>query len=335
MTQPSKQPSSQPSKQYEAASQTSPRRLFVIGANRSGTTWLQLLLAQHPRIATTQEPQLFGAYLATLERKWLHQSARGEGERKAGLPSVLSREEFVRGLRLFSAVVFDAIRAARPDAELLLYKGVRTEAPLVHEIEPEAWFIHIVRDPRAVAASMRAASQGFGRKWAPSSLATAAETWADAVRVCRSLRDLTPRYREIRYRDLTANTAERLAEMFEWLGVPLDEESTRRAVEACRFDSMKDGSFAGSKPWDVGSEPKDFFRQGTPDGWRADLTSADVALVEYIAGDLLDDYKFERTTPAGGPRPASLVRWERRRRASSALRRIGERVAIAVEGLRP
>jgi hypothetical protein len=46
------------------------RYVFVVGSPRSGTTWLQLLLAQHPAVATHQETHLFHNYLGPLERAY-------------------------------------------------------------------------------------------------------------------------------------------------------------------------------------------------------------------------------------------------------------------------
>ncbi|MER3452771.1 MAG: hypothetical protein C4344_03635, partial [Acidimicrobiia bacterium] len=42
--------------------------VFLIGAQRSGTTWLQCLLGAHPRVATPQEPEFFTGYVAAWDR---------------------------------------------------------------------------------------------------------------------------------------------------------------------------------------------------------------------------------------------------------------------------
>src|SRR5947208_10995760 len=44
--------------------------VFIVGAQRSGTTWLQRLLASHPAIAGGQESHLFSGYLAPLWQRW-------------------------------------------------------------------------------------------------------------------------------------------------------------------------------------------------------------------------------------------------------------------------
>src|SRR5438876_565526 len=37
--------------------------VFVVGAPRSGTTWLQTMLAAHPEVASPQETYIFSAYV--------------------------------------------------------------------------------------------------------------------------------------------------------------------------------------------------------------------------------------------------------------------------------
>ena len=44
--------------------------LFVVGCPRSGTTWVQRLLATHPRIRTGQESDVFDQYIGPQLRAW-------------------------------------------------------------------------------------------------------------------------------------------------------------------------------------------------------------------------------------------------------------------------
>ena len=50
--------------------------VFIVGAPRSGTTWLQRLLATHPRIRTGQESKLFRWYIAPQLRMWAMETTR-------------------------------------------------------------------------------------------------------------------------------------------------------------------------------------------------------------------------------------------------------------------
>lgn len=44
--------------------------VFLVGSPRSGTTWVQRLLASHPQIQTGQESHLFAAYIGPQLRAW-------------------------------------------------------------------------------------------------------------------------------------------------------------------------------------------------------------------------------------------------------------------------
>ena len=45
--------------------------VFLIGSQRSGTTWLQCMLGAHPAIAAPQEPEFFTQYVAKLHNSFL------------------------------------------------------------------------------------------------------------------------------------------------------------------------------------------------------------------------------------------------------------------------
>ncbi len=69
--------------------------VFVVGAPRSGTTWLQLLLAQSSNVATAQETHLFSGYLKSMLSSWDRDEATIGGRRQIGLPTLYPRREFV------------------------------------------------------------------------------------------------------------------------------------------------------------------------------------------------------------------------------------------------
>lgn len=43
---------------------------FLVGAPRSGTTWIQLLLSRSPLVAAAQETDLFNIYLRPIVDEW-------------------------------------------------------------------------------------------------------------------------------------------------------------------------------------------------------------------------------------------------------------------------
>src|SRR3954465_4017433 len=84
----------------ERADDRAPARGFValIGAPRSGTTWLQTLVASHDAVVSPQETNLFSRYVAPLEGRWEFE-ARGPLEdrrnrRFIGLGSTLTEAQF-------------------------------------------------------------------------------------------------------------------------------------------------------------------------------------------------------------------------------------------------
>ncbi len=89
------------------------RLVFLVGAPRSGTTWLQLLLSRSPAIVTAPETHIFSLFLRSMVDQWNRIQETGE---RIGLNQVLSEEEFRGLLRSTSGFVFAKIaqRGRRP-----------------------------------------------------------------------------------------------------------------------------------------------------------------------------------------------------------------------------
>src|SRR5687767_2097326 len=69
--------------------------LFLVGCPRSGTTWLQRLLASHPRIRTGPESELF-KYIGSQFALWrVHMERVRQGRGGSGLTGYFSDDEFV------------------------------------------------------------------------------------------------------------------------------------------------------------------------------------------------------------------------------------------------
>jgi len=297
--------------------------LLVVGCQRSGTTWLQLLLAQHPSVATHNETFLF-FYLHRLRERWVIEQARPRIHRDVGLTRLLSGEEFDALCREFASRVLDKIADARPGAHVVLEKTpdhiLYWETILA--LFPDAYVLHVIRDPRSVAASLLAASQSeWGDAWAPTSVRGAAERWRAAIEAGRALAAKAPHYREVRYEALTADTAGEVGEIFAWLGVPCAPDFAAQAAAACRIDNLRKESIPVSAPWTLAAEPEGFFRRGETEGWRTELTRAQVRELECRLGDLMPELGYAPISPRPAVRPMGMrardavesVRWRLRR----------------------
>ncbi len=174
-----------PSRATDDSPKTPPRHdpcVFVLGCDRSGTTLVQKMLTSHPELHITYET----GFSATIRH--LH--------RPNGFEPVLHALEMTPQL---SGVDFnglrDEIRANNAvqfaDLIALAYRrvaahhgksrwGDKTPAYTRHILPlammfPAARFIHVVRDPRAVAVSW------VPTNWGPNTFWHAGRTWSDEV----------------------------------------------------------------------------------------------------------------------------------------------------------
>jgi hypothetical protein len=161
---------------------------------------------------------------------------------------------------------------------------------LIHEIFPQAQFVHIMRDGRDVALSML-------DKWEREihiDVYFAACNWVRRIRQAQaSGARLGPDlYYELRYEDLVADPEAQLKPLCDFVGEsyrPEMAEPHRLGRE--RFDA---GDFHAAL-----RRPPSTARIGR---WRKEMSGADVRLFQRIAGPLLAELGYE--VPDAGPMPA-------------------------------
>lgn len=193
------------------------RLIFLVGAPRSGTTWLQLLLSATPEIATVNETQLFSVYTRSLFLGW---QQNADLLRKHGFHDFLSPDEWLAATRGFIEVLFSKMLERKPTATIVLEKTpahVRYWREIL-SIFPDAHFIHLIRDPRAVVASLIAANRTWAKDWASPRTLDNCATWIDDVTAGREIAKATPNYLEVRYEDLIRNGPETLHSTLTWCG---------------------------------------------------------------------------------------------------------------------
>jgi hypothetical protein len=262
--------------------------VFIIGAARSGTTWLQAMSAAHPLICSTiDELKLFDFFTARWADGWEYllrlQKANGGGP--PGLTAIWTEAEFYEFLKEFVGRVYTRVLAMNPQAAVLLDKAPAYSNHIEHinKLIPQPKFIHVIRDGRDVAASLLAASRGWGSLWAPKRVESAASVWKSTVIEARKGSQYQGRYLEIRYEELLTKGASILQTVFEFIGVPIDKETAVAIYNAHQFDKMKQ---EGTGVHDF-TLPKEFFRKGTSGDWRNSLNLRERYLFHETAGDLL------------------------------------------------
>lgn len=201
------------------ASPLAGRLVVILGAPRSGTTWLHRLLSAHPRIAGT----------ATGET-WLFRPGAAAWRRHrvgSGLAPWIGEAALLDSERRFCDRLFTAFRDRdKPAASHVVEKTPAHvwDLDFLARLYPDASYVHILRDGRDVALSLRRIDGAF------PSLAAAAEQWAASVAAVRSHAENLPRFVELRYEDLLADSLGALAPLWRWLGLPDDAEARANAT---------------------------------------------------------------------------------------------------------
>jgi hypothetical protein len=215
--------------------------IIVLGVPRSGTTLLRRFLAAHPRITCPPETNLLSAASRFLEE---HDFAAGMSVGVVpGLHfSGFTEEAVIQRLREFVEGFFSDIAERQGKARW----AEKTAADIFHldQIErlfgTSCQFVCLVRHPLDVVASIKELSDKMG-SYLPelheyvarhlSPLEAFGHAWADANRrLLRFQQVHAGNCLLIRYEDLTREPAERLKDLFRFLGEDADVPSIMEAA---------------------------------------------------------------------------------------------------------
>ncbi len=251
------------------------RLVFLVGARRSGTNWLQRMVCAHPdTVAIPSETHLFSHGLAPLAARFQHGTVSSPKTARVYFP----REDAHDALRDVADRVFGGLAASlAPDARLIVERTPwhAHHLDLIGAVYPDAAVVHIVRDGRDVARSL------LSQPWGPTTMAEAAEEWRSAVEAARAQGRSLARFREVRYEDLLADPAARLPELYRWLGLDDRDEVVRPAL-------IEAGVLFNTDP----RRPE--VAQGK---WQSELSALDQRTFDRVAGAALVAAGYERVPP--------------------------------------
>jgi uncharacterized membrane protein YkvA (DUF1232 family) len=251
-------------------SDTSP--IVIGGCGSSGTTLVRRILDRHPAIFCGPESTLFLSRISSpQELADRFGFARPEVSRWRRLSR--SRVEFIeRFQRACLARSGKQLWADKTPENLRCFRAIRRRFP-------QARFVHVIRDGRDVACSLREARwmglekiTGGADRASPEAMEACIRYWAERVRFGRSLAG-DPRYHEIRYEDLLSRPEPTLRALTAFLGVAWDP-ALLQTDEGAAEPSARALSTAS-----VGR-------------WREELSASDAAIITRHAGDLLAELGY-------------------------------------------
>jgi hypothetical protein len=194
--------------------------IIIFGAPRSGTSYLNRVVNEHPDIYVSEEARLF---------TWVHHSLKVLVEDSSFVRK--HQDLFVAHLRAeYPELIRSFYRDLRPNARYWGDKNPHYAAPehegcleTISELFPGTRFIHIIRDGRDVVTSL------VRKGWAD--FERAHNVWTTHVDIGSQFAARFPdTCLEIRYEDLVRDDVAGARRIFEFLGIPIH----RRVVKFCR-----------------------------------------------------------------------------------------------------
>lgn len=283
----------------------------IVGAPRSGTTLLRFMLDSHTELAIPPEtgflslgPKLRGRG-DKLREKFFHALTNFPRE-APGWPDFEITEETFRaalaeiapftvaeGYRAFYRLYASRFGKSRWGDKTPLYC---MELNAIRKILPEARFIHIIRDGRDAALSLR--RMWFSPGW---EIEKQAAYWHDCVSAARRAGAGHADYVEVRYEDLILNTRETLTRVCAFIDLDFDDAMlsyytrTPERLKEHKGRFLHDGTVLRSQEQRLGQQKR---TMEPPDpacvfAWRSAMSADEQKRFRLVAGDLLSELGYE------------------------------------------
>lgn len=262
--------------------------VFIVGAPRSGTSVLYEKLAQHPDLGwiSNVTKKTAGSWLATRVLAMFrddHHPTEGKRvwRRLPKTSSPLTADVSPRARRYVRRAVANSLRLLQKPRFISKDPGNSFRMPLLDSIFPDAQFLHIVRDGRAVAFSaLKNRERRGGGFWGihvPDRpdlehlpmIEGCGLQWKLTLEAVERCAEKLPaeRYMDVRYEDFCAQPVETLQAIGERFDLRWDEERLRGVVADVESQDFK---------------------------WRQGLGADNLAVLDGLIGESLTRLGYER-----------------------------------------
>lgn len=308
---------------------------IFVGSGRSGTTLVQAIFSAHPDLAITHEsqfiPRLANRPYTSSDGFDVDAFLRDLNRVPDFVRLEIDEQELMQRLHRHPPSGYaDAVRSVFAQYASQTGKvrygdkspGYVLHMELLADLFPEARFIHVVRDGRAVALSY------VETKFGPKDVPAGALYWDRRVTKGREYgRALGPeRYRELRYEDLVEAPESTVKELAPFLEIDFDPAMLRYFE---RGEELRSQTADPSAHQSLSRPPTKGLRD-----WRTEMTDQDAAIFEVLAGSTLEAFGYE--VSGRRPSPATLAgaaaawaQWQGQRAAAfgrSAVKRVRRRL---------
>jgi hypothetical protein len=267
--------------------------IFIVGVPRSGTTLLRAILSAHPAITIAPESHFFRFWYSHYRYLDLNDRTQFQIFWQAfssstifasfGLSSQLLLDRLLAAQTRDFKTVFSALMQFYTEKMGKSRWGEKTPDHYHHlstifDWYPSARVIWIVRDPRAVSASL------IGKAWASSQVEVHAQTWIDSVRQYNLQWAIDPRVLLIQYEHFVTAPEAQICRLSEFLGENLQLEDTARSPSILGLSERSLGEH-----YQAALSP---IHATALDKWRSHLSPYQIAIVEHFTREGMEQYQY-------------------------------------------
>lgn len=268
---------------------------FLLGAQRSGTTMLRLMLNNHSHLSVPHET----AFITVYYHKLKEYGDLSERKNAARLLDDVAQHKLVKRGKLIDdkeAILDKPIKDYRDfvSAVFETYAGrfdksrwgdktpfYSNDVDILRRVFPDCKVIHLVRDGRDVVLSQKSI------EWMSNNLPTLIRDWSWKTTLLHKVGSVMGKdYLEIRYEDLVRSPQDNLAQICRFLDEPFEPEMLSYS------DGAKGVVPTQSQKWHRNSiRPPDPDKLGQ---WKLRLPCSERVIFEQIAGSTLELFGYER-----------------------------------------